>query len=75
MCSRPTPVWPGSASFDGEFDGEGRVGDGRFVTLQVTGRAGIPDGAVATSVNYGGGDVRSNAVLTDLVVDVNGVFI
>jgi hypothetical protein len=51
------------------------VGDGRFVTLQVTGRAGIPDGAVATSLNYGGGDVRSNAVLTDLVVDVNGVFI
>jgi hypothetical protein len=113
-------IGPELTTFDGEFEGEGRLVDGDIVALQVTGRLGIPDGAVAASlnvvavlpdgpgfltvfpcdedrpvpaasVNYSGGDVRPNAALTklsatgtvciytlratDLVVDVNGVFI
>jgi hypothetical protein len=115
-----TRIGRGLTTIDGEFEGEGRVADGRFLTLQVAGRGGIADGAVAASlnvvavlpdgpgfltvypcdedrpepaasVNYDGGDVRPNAVLTklstkgtvciytlrgtDIVVDVNGVFI
>ncbi|NND74026.1 MAG: S8 family serine peptidase, partial [Ilumatobacter sp.] len=104
---------------DGVSQAVGRLGDGEVVSFRVTGRAGIPVGAVAASlnvvavgadgpgyltvfpcdearpdpaasVNYDGGDVRPNAVLSklakdgtvcvftlravDLVVDVNGSF-
>ena len=112
-------IGPELTTFDGDFEGEGRLIDGDVVEFKVTGRPGIPAGAVAaslnvvavladgpgfltvypcdedrpdpaSSVNYGGGDVRPNAVLTklsatgtvciytlrgtDIVVDVNGVF-
>jgi hypothetical protein len=108
---------PNLKTIDGKSQGGGRIGGGQFVTLQVTGRAGVPEGAraaslnvvaifadgpgfltvypcdqarpvPAASVNYDGGDVRPNAVLTklsatgtvclytlratDIVVDVNG---
>ena len=110
---------PDLETIDGLQQGAGRGSDGATLTLQVTGRAGIPDGATAASlnvvaisadgpgyltvypcdqarpdpaasVNYNGGDVRPNAVLTklsetgtvciytvratDIVVDVNGAF-
>jgi hypothetical protein len=110
---------PGLETVDGRQLGAGRGSDGGILTLQVTGRAGIPNGATAAllnvvaisadgpgyltvypcdqarpdpaaSVNYNGGDVRPNAVLTklsatgtvciytlratDIVVDVNGAF-
>ena len=115
-----TRIGPELTTFDGDFEGEGRLIDGDIVEFKVTGRRGIPDGAVAASlnvvaifadapgfltvyscdedrpepaasVNYDGDDVRPNAVLTklsttgtvciytlrgtDIVVDVNGVFI
>ncbi|MFT7392616.1 MAG: hypothetical protein ACI83Y_000274, partial [Candidatus Azotimanducaceae bacterium] len=114
-----TRTGPGLETVDGQQQGVGRGSDGATLTLQVTGRAGIPDGATAASlnvvaisadgagfltvypcdqtrpdpaasVNYNGGDVRPNAVLTklsatgtvciytlratDIVVDVNGAF-
>jgi hypothetical protein len=110
---------PGLETVDGRQLGAGRGSGGGILTLQVTGRAGIPNGATAASlnvvaisadgpgyltvypcdqarpdpaasVNYNGGDVRPNAVLTklsvtgtvciytlratDIVVDVNGAF-
>jgi hypothetical protein len=114
-----TRTGSGLETIDGQQQGVGRGSDEATLTLQVTGRAGIPDGATAASlnvvaifadgpgfltvypcdqarpdpaasVNYGGGDVRPNAVLTklsatgtaciytlratDVVVDVNGSF-
>jgi hypothetical protein len=113
-------VGPDLSTFDGESEGEGRLLDGETVEFTVAGRGGIPEGAVAASlnvvavlpdgpgfltvypcdedrpvpaasVNYDGGDVQPNAVLTklsatgtvcvfalratDLVVDVNGAFV
>jgi hypothetical protein len=112
-----TRTGSGLETIDGQQQGVGRGSDEATLTLQVTGRAGIPDGATAASlnvvaifadgpgfltvypcdqarpvpaasVNYDGGDVRPNAVLTklsatgtvclytlratDIVVDVNG---
>jgi hypothetical protein len=114
-----TRTGPGLETIDGQQIGAGRGSDDAILTLQVTGRAGIPEGATAASlnvvaiyadgpgyltvypcdqdrpdpaasVNYNGGDVRPNAVLTklsatgtvciytlratDVVVDVNGAF-
>jgi hypothetical protein len=108
---------PGLQTADGQLEGDGRLADGETIEFQVTGRAGVPEGAraaslnvvaifadgpgfltvypcdqarpvPAASVNYDGGDVRPNAVLTklsatgtvclytlratDIVVDVNG---
>ena len=46
-----TRTGPNLKTIDGESQGRGRIGGGQFVTIQVTGRAGIPEGARAASLN------------------------
>ena len=42
---------PGFVTVDGLFEGVGRTGAGRVAEVKVTGRAGVPEDAVAVSLN------------------------
>ena len=59
----PTPLQPArlldtrtgplDKTIDTEFQGEGRLGAGKIVELQVTGRGGVPANATAVTLNVG----------------------
>ncbi|MDW3216414.1 MAG: bifunctional metallophosphatase/5'-nucleotidase [Ilumatobacteraceae bacterium] len=48
-----TRVGPGNTTFDGEFEGEGRIEAGETVELVVAGRGDVPAGTSAVALNVG----------------------